>query len=112
MLILAGIWILSKTQVEASFRDMLSTKGLIALSGVLSLIVGLAIAIGHPVWEWSFRGLITFIGYLSISQGIVRLAYPNEVEKFATKILHRWYWIPLLVLVIVGGFLTYHGFAK
>ncbi|HEX2579236.1 MAG TPA: hypothetical protein VHK67_02405, partial [Rhabdochlamydiaceae bacterium] len=59
MLIVAVELILRRHEFEGAVRDFASSKGLIVFSGSVSLILGLAVAIGHPIYEFNFRGLIT-----------------------------------------------------
>ncbi len=81
------------------------------LSGLLALAVGIAMAISHSVWESSWRGLITLIGYLTIAKGIVRIGFP-EVPIKATSFLLKgnasWIWIGLAF--VLGGYLSWVGF--
>lgn len=110
MLIIAAIWLTRKKQFEIGIKDILSSDGLLALSGAIHLVVGLIIAISHPIWEWNWRGLITLIAYISIIQGIIRLTFPNESKKAIIKSLVKGSWVWILVLVVLGVILTYNGF--
>lgn len=92
---------------------MLSSAGLLAFSGAFALMIGLAIAVGHPVWEWSWRVVITLLGYLAIVQGVLRLVYPEKVREMGLKILNKQAFVSVIaILTILGLFLTYHGFAS
>lgn len=110
MLIVAAIWIFRKDQVEATIKEVLSSNGLLALSGVISLVLGLAIAIGHPIWEWNWRGLITVIGYLSILKGIMRLAFPAQIQQRVLNVVSQGYWFVIALVIVLGAYLTYSGF--
>jgi hypothetical protein len=110
LLIIAGLWTLQKEQVDRSVIDFSSSRGLILFSGVLNIIIGLAIAIGHPIWEFNWRGLITFLGYLILFQGIMRFAFIDQVQRGARKIEEKGFWPAIGVLGILGAILTYFGF--
>lgn len=111
MLIAAAIMLFFQNSFKVGVRDMLGSPGMIALIGILNLIVGLAIAIGHPIWSWDWRGLITVIGYLSLFSGIFRLAFPSTQVELSRGVLEgSGYWMIFLVSLILGGILTYHGF--
>lgn len=110
MLIIAALWVCCKKQLEATRRDVFSTPGLLALTGVFSLLLGLAIVIGHPVWEASWRGVITLIGAIAIFKGIMRLAFPKVAEKVITSSFQKGYWALFIVILLLGLYLTYHGF--
>lgn len=110
MLILAGAWIVRKDQVDGSIKEIASSRGLIAFSGLMNIIGGLAIAIGHPIWQLNWIGLITVLGYILIISGIMRLVFTDHVEKYMSKFIKKGYWVMIALLLILGGFLTYSGF--
>lgn len=111
MLIVALIALLRREQFQSAMKSIISSEGLIAFSGVVSLVAGLAILIGHPVWEASWRVVISVIGALAVLQGIARLAFTEQIQqKFASDKMQNAHWYIFGILVVVGGFLTYHGF--
>ncbi|HEX4839144.1 MAG TPA: hypothetical protein VFU89_01740 [Rhabdochlamydiaceae bacterium] len=110
MLIVAVELILRRHEFEGAVRDFAASKGLIVFSGSVSLILGLAIAIGHPIYEFNFRGLITLIGYLLILRGIWRMAFPSRLQKRMATCFHQGYRECLIILIILGIYLTYTGF--
>lgn len=113
LLIVAVLWVLRKEQFESSVKDFVDSKGMLAFSGGISIVLGLAIAIGHPIWEWSWKGLISLLGYLFILQGIMRLGFPELVQKNTSKMLGGvGYWIGFAVIAILGIYLTYSGFKE
>lgn len=111
MLIVAVIMLFRKNIFESVINEMVSSPGLLAFAGIINLVIGLAIAIGHPIYELSWRGLITLIGYLSIIKGIMRLAFPEQDRMIIKSVMRRsGYWIVFAIVVILGLFLTYNGF--
>jgi len=83
------------------------------LSGVIALVIGIAMAIGHSVWEPNWRGLITLIGYLSIAKGIARIGFPdfpNRASGLIAQQRARWIWIGFIV--VLGCYLTWAGFTQ
>ncbi len=67
MILAALIWLLRGEAVTKGAGAFFDDAGLMFLGGLIALVAGLAIVIGHPVWEWSFRGAITVMGYLSVA---------------------------------------------
>lgn len=110
MLILGAICVLRKNDFELSVKEFFASRGLLAITGMLNILIGLAIAIGHPIYEFSWRGLITLFGYLGIVKGVMRLSFPAQEQQISTGILEKGYWILVLVLFVFGIYLTYHGF--
>jgi hypothetical protein len=111
LLILAGLWVIHKDQMDNAMKDMLSSTGLVAFSGVMSLLFGLGVAVGHPVWEWSWRVVVTLLGYHGIVKGVVLLVYPKQVKDFSLKVMGKWFVSFMVFMVVLGVYLTYNGFA-
>jgi hypothetical protein len=112
MLIIAAELLLRRRELQAAFKDFGSSKGLIVFSGTISLLMGLAITIGHPVYEMTYEGLITFLGYVLILRGVWRITFPTRVQKKCAHCLQKGYWVIFLVLLIVGLYLTNAGFSE
>ena len=110
LLILAGLWVTHKDQLDRSIKDFIDSRGLIFFSGVINIILGLAIAIGHPIWEFNWRGLITLLGYLILFQGIMRVAFVDHVQRAMQKMTTTGYWGAIGAFTILGAILTYCGF--
>ncbi len=111
MLIVALIALLRRAQFESALRSMIASEGVLAISGLWSLVLGIAILVGHPIWELNWRGLVTLFGVLAILQGIVRVGFTSYIQqKFASAKIDRVYWVIITVLIIVGAYLTYSGF--
>lgn len=108
-LAVALIALVRREQFLSTMKSMLSSTGLIAFSGFISLIAGIAILIGHPIWEVSWRGLITLIGVLAVIQGFARAGFTSLVQSKLSKFENA-YWYIVVVLIILGGYLTYSGF--
>ena len=110
LLIVTFLCVFRKRQVELTGKEVLSSRSSLAISAEFSLIFGLVIALDHSVWGYSWRGLITLIGYLMIVRGVMRFAFPAEVRKLGTKMLTKFFWPVCVVTLAVGIFLTYRGF--
>jgi uncharacterized membrane protein HdeD (DUF308 family) len=108
--IVAADLLVRKNAFESTVRDFAHSKGLLVLSGSMSLMFGLFIAIAHPVFETSWRGLITLIGYLSIFRGIARIAFPGHIQRHLPTFCRKNYGWIVLVVGLVGLYLAYTGF--
>ena len=114
LLTVAVLWVVRGEAISKVLEEFFASRPMLFLSGLLALAVGIAMAVGHSVWQLNWRGLITLLGYLSIAKGIVRIGFP-EVPTKATRIFlknstARSIWIGLALLL--GGYLTWVGFAK
>jgi hypothetical protein len=110
MLIIAVELMARRHEFEKAAIDFAASKGLIVFSGSVSLILGLAVAIGHPVYEFNFRGLITLLGYLLILRGVWRMTFPTRIQKKMASCFHRGFKGCVIILIILGIYLTVSGF--
>ena len=85
---------------------------LIFLSGVLSLLAGIAIVRVHNVWSAGWPVIITVVGWLGIVGGVARMWVPQlaapVAETFAassTRLL-----IAGLVILALGAFLSFKAY--
>lgn len=95
-------------------EEFFANRALIFLSGLLALAIGIAMIIGHSVWELSWRGAITFFGYMSIAKGVARIAFPDllptKLLRVITKSPGKWAWIAFMGLI--GAWLAWAGFSR
>lgn len=110
LVIVSVICLVRKKQVKATGKELACCKSTLAVTAEISLIFGLVIAIDHSIWELNWKGLITLLGYLMIIKGIIRFAFPSFVKNLATK-MDKTYWVMSIVMLIIGIYLTYCGFA-
>jgi uncharacterized membrane protein HdeD (DUF308 family) len=109
-LIITGLYLLFRYDTLKQITSEFSrSKALQAISGFISLILGLLIVISHPVWVWDWPVLITLFGYLGILKGISRLFFPEW--EFGRKWTDNTFLVYFGALsVLLGLFLTYKGF--
>jgi hypothetical protein len=86
--------------------------GLILLSGILSLLAGIAIVRVHNVWSTSWQVVVTLFGWLAILGGLARMWAPQMAGPIANSFTASP--VPLViagaVLVVLGGFLSYRAY--
>ena len=110
LLIIVAIWLTRRTAFEKGIKEVISSDGMFALTGGILIIVGLVISIAHSIFTWNWQGLITLIGYFSLLQGVLRLAFPVQSRRILLRSLDRGYWIWIILAGALGGILTYKGF--
>ena len=87
--------------------------GLIMITGLLALVAGLAILLGHRVWR-GWPAIITGLGWLALVSGAVRLVFPAFVADLAPRVV-GFPLLPLVVAVVLAGLgavLTFQAFFK
>jgi hypothetical protein len=98
------------------FPDMIGqlaqNRGVIFLSGILSLLGGLAIVRVHNVWTGGWRVILTFLGRLAIVSGLFHMWFPHMAAPVAETFAGTSNAIIIggLLFVVLGAFLTYASF--
>jgi hypothetical protein len=113
LLIVAALWVVRRDDMTKVMEEFFASRPMLFMSGLLALAVGIAMAISHSVWEWNWRGVITFMGYLSIAKGIARIGFPDVPQRAVGLLLKKngiWIWIGLALAM--GGYLTWVGFTQ
>lgn len=84
---------------------------LIYFTGVVALLLGLMLVISHNIWEWNYRGVITLFGWLILIKGLIRLFWPEALQKIVKKAFDSWWMKIIMILFFLAGiYLTYIGF--
>ena len=102
---------------QATYREMarqfLTGYPFIYFSGILALVAGLAILNVHHAWTRDWRSLITAIGWLMTLVGAYRIIGPQFVNFVGTAaVAHAGFFTGAgIVLLTLGGFLTFKGYA-
>ncbi|RKN79815.1 hypothetical protein D7Z94_16190 [Ulvibacterium marinum] len=79
---------------------------MVALNGLILLISGLIIVRFHNFWNLNWTLIITILGWLVFLTGTFRLFVPGTKqakENTFTKIF-------LVILFLIGGFITYKSY--
>lgn len=112
LLIVAAELLVRKHEIAGAVKDFASSKGLILFSGSISLLLGLAIVIAHPIYEATWQGLITFLGYLLVLRGVWRMTFPSRMQKKMVSCFEHGYRGIFLIFLLLGVYLTYLGFSS
>ena len=85
----------------------------IYFSGILALVAGLAILNTHHAWTRDWRSVITALGWVLSLVGVYRIIAPQFVNFVGTAVLaHSGFFLGAgIVLLALGGFLTFKGYA-
>jgi hypothetical protein len=97
---------------HAMIGEFLESDALIYLSGLLSLVAGLAIVNVHNCWAVDWRLIITILGWLMVIGGVIRIVLPRVVVGIGMTI----YGPPAAIIVVavvalvLGAFLSWKGY--
>jgi hypothetical protein len=82
----------------------------VVFTGAFVLLLGVLQVVAYDDWSFSWRGLITLLGWLTVLKGLFVL-YPGYVEKFGKHaIKEKSFTITVLIGLIIGVYLLYVGY--
>ena len=94
-------------------HEFLASSPLIALSGGLSLMIGLLLVVSHNVWVAKWPVVITIVGWLTLLQGCARIFTPHAFTKFMKHLTHKkGYLLMSWIWLLVGLYLIWMGFSS
>ena len=87
-------------------------QGLIFLSGILSLLGGVAIVRVHNIWSGDWRIVVTLLGWLAILGGLLRMWFPQRAAPIAEAFAGNATALIVggLVVFALGAFLSYKAY--
>ena len=101
-------------QYRAVVDGFLRSPALIYIAGLLGLLGGLAIVNVHNSWDRGWPLIITVLGWLAIVGGAVRMVAPQiAAAAGAAMMAQPWLVTTLAILLLaLGGFLSFKGYSK
>jgi hypothetical protein len=99
---------------ESMIAEALHPGILFYLSGLLSLLAGLAIVNLHNRWQADWRVIITVLGWLMTIGGIMRIVLPQVAIAVGSTIYggRASTIVAALVVGTLGSFLSYKGYVQ
>ena len=99
---------------ESMIAEALRPGILFYLSGLLSLLAGLAIVNLHNTWCMNWRVIITVLGWLMTTGGIIRIVVPQVAIAIGSSIYSGH--VPTVVIALIvgglGAFLGIKGYMR
>jgi uncharacterized membrane protein len=109
-----GVGMLTNTETYRQIaQQYLTNPAIIYFSGIMLLLIGLAILNAHNAWTRDWRSAVTFIGWLLTVTGVWRIIAPQFIPFVAGAIIaNQHFFVGLgIALLTLGGFVTYKGYA-
>jgi hypothetical protein len=105
---------LNRERYLAVVDEVILSKTLLYVFGVMALTGGLAILLTHNVWVWDWPVVITIIAWLMVVRGSLRIVIPQQIEAIAkgmTDQLPTLLLISDMIVISVGLFLSWKGYS-
>ena len=74
----------------------------LVLTSLLAIIIGLINILVHNIWEFSWKLIITLLGWISLTKGIIRFSFPRTALKALNAFNIKWIPYFLVALFILG----------
>jgi positive regulator of sigma E activity len=99
---------------ESMIAEALHTGILFYLSGLLSLLAGLAIVNLHNMWCADWRVIVTVLGWLMTIGGIIRIVLPQVAIAIGSTIYGGRAATIVVALIVgtLGAFLSLKGYVR
>ena len=110
LVILSSLWLFRRVSIFPLMVEIIESRALFAITGLIALIVGLTIIYLNPVYEVSPNGLITLFGYFACLNGILRLGFPDTARGWSLYTLNNAYWGFSFFIMALGLFFLGRGF--
>jgi hypothetical protein len=114
MLVVGIAMLINRKELDALAQELLRSRVLLLLVGLIDLAVGLAIVLTHNVWAADWRLVITLLGWLLIVRGTIRILVPEQVKTLAEKLLKNANVVTggLAATAALGLVMSYFGYAR
>lgn len=111
LLALFLLLIFRKDETNAVIKKITDDSGLLAVTGMINLLIGIAVVVVHTIFVSDWRVLITLLGYFMILRGVMRIAFQKNAKDLLKKMVKGTNGVvTMAIMLIVGLVLVYYGF--
>ena len=115
VLVVAGLTAAFNTQLLREVgREFRASPALLFIAGFIALLAGLAVVNTHNIWVADWPVIITFIGWVALVAGVVRIGFPAIAKSMGETMLAKESLLRVIgvVQVLLGAFLMYKGYSS
>jgi hypothetical protein len=102
-----------KQSMVETAAALVHDRALMLLFGMIALVVGLAMVLGHNVWSGgALPVIVTLLGWIFAIRGVILLFLPPETVAglFDTMRFEQLFYFFAGITLVLGLYLTYAGF--
>lgn len=99
-------------RMEEMVKDFSKSSGLVYISSMMMVVVGMAMILAYNVWEWSWEVIPTILGWAILIKGALFAFIPERLFKMSNKIMKikGIFVIAIMIWLLAGLCLTYYGY--
>lgn len=102
--------LINKKLMSTLIKDIAKNTAFIVFGGAFALIIGLLVVLTHNIWEVSWVGLVTLLGWVVLIKGVLLVLMPKKAPKWGLNISDTVITTSAVIMLIIGVFLAYIGF--
>ncbi len=101
-------------QIASLMSGFVTFPALMMTAGLMTLIIGLLLVLYHNIWQWSWKVVITIVGWILLLKSISILMFPHYISVLTLFFImhHSFQYGGYGVDFLLGAFLAYMGFKK
>jgi len=112
-LVLVGITVFNKPYFNAVMTDLVNSKGLLWLTGLITFVMGTVMVALYNVWSADWRVIVTLLGWLTVIKGAVIVLVPSSMLHLYRRFLsNHLLTYSGIYAVVLGGLLLFLGLFK
>ena len=112
--VVAASMLTKRREAIATINAMIENPGAIMLSGVIALMIGLAVILGHNVWTGGVLPVaVTLVGWTAAIKGAWLLATPTSTlrKMYSAMNYERFFVVYMGGTLALGAYLIWASFA-
>lgn len=113
-LALGGMVLLNQSMLVNLTHDMAEGPMILAVSGILVFVAGIAILRVHNVWVKGWPVVVTIVGWAALLSGLGRMFFPALILEIAARFVDCPYTLPTAgtAMLVLGGFLSFKASSR
>lgn len=99
----------SRPYYERVYRHLENETLAVLMSGIVALVVGIAIVLNHNYWHSLLAGLVSLVGWMSVAKGLLLIITPTAVDKIGDWAANKkgWFTSAAVLYVVLGLYMAY-----
>lgn len=111
LVVVSLFYFVRKDYILEVVEDYLKNPASLFTAAIFTFILGLFLVLAHNVWEGNWRGIVTFLSYLTLIKGMTGLYFPSYSKSLKDKVLKsNFYYVLISFWMLIGLYLLYEGF--
>lgn len=102
----------SKNYYEKVYRHLEQETLSVLMSGIIAVVVGIAIVLHHNFWHSLLAGIVSLIGWLSIAKGLLLIIVPKVVDQIGDWMADKkgWFKFAAILYTVIGAYVSYMAY--